>query len=300
MVNIFYYMNVRRLNESLKKAVEKFLPTQGSFPCEIKGLNFHRIDNSRSENCFYTPKIIVMLQGKKCVYVGKDKYEYAAGQCIVTGVDVPATSYVVEANPQKPAMAVSLDLDMEILSRMLEDIPEVGSKNVDSCQTMAVSISDSHMLDAFLRLVRLLDSKEETSVIAPIIVREIYSRLLISALGYHIREFCTRGTRNNGVMRAVNWLKRNYSKPFKIEELAKYVHMAPTTFHRHFRKVTSVSPIQYQKNLRLHEARHLMISKNETVSEAAYSVGYESPTQFSREYKRLFGTSPKRDALSAV
>ena len=146
-----------------------------------------------------------------------------------------------------------------------------------------------------LRLVRLLDSEGDIPIFAPIIIREIYSRLLVGPLGGHIRGFCTYGTQNNRIMRAVDWLKGNYDKPIKIEELARRANMAPTTFHRHFRKVTSVSPIQYQKNLRLHEGKRLMIAENETVAEAAYAVGYESPTQFSREYKRLFGVSPKRD-----
>lgn len=132
------------------------------------------------------------------------------------------------------------------------------------------------MLDAFLRLVRLLDSEGDIPIFAPIIIREIYSRLLVGPLGGHVRGFCTRGTQNNRIMRAVDWLKGNYDKPIRIEELAKRANMAPTTFHRHFRKVTSVSPIQYQKNLRLHEGKRLMIAENETVAEAAYAVGYES------------------------
>ena len=147
----------------------------------------------------------------------------------------------------------------------------------------------------FLRLLKLLDTPDDIPMLAPVTIREIYTRILLSPVGKHVRQLCTRGTQSNQITRAVDWLKDNFRKPFKIDELAKYVHMSPTTFHRHFRKVTSVSPIQYQKNLRLHEARRIMISDNETVANAAYAVGYESPTQFSREYKRFFGNPPKRD-----
>ena len=161
---------------------------------------------------------------------------------------------------------------------------------------IAVADVDENMLDAFCRLAELEDRKNEIPIFAPLVLREIYLRLLTGPLGGHVAAFCTAGTQNNRIMRAVEWLKKNYEKPFRIEELARKANMAPTTFHRHFRKVTSVSPIQYQKKLRLHEGRRLIISGDENVAEAAYAVGYESPTQFSREYKRLFGVSPRADA----
>lgn len=178
---------------------------------------------------------------------------------------------------------------------MLSEMPLEKIRGDRVFNGLAVSAASEGLMDAFLRLLKLTNTPDDIPVLAPIIKREIYSRILISPMGRHVRQLCTLGTQSNQITRAVDWLKTNYQKPFKIEELAQYVHMAPTTFHRHFRKVTSVSPIQYQKNLRLHEARRLMISANETVANAAYAVGYESSTQFSREYKRFFGTSPKRD-----
>ncbi len=288
-------MNASVIYSRLKKAVLKRLPRPGAYSCAVPGLEFFRVDESkRSENCFYKTKIVLMLQGRKRALIGRDEYSYGPGQCLVSGVDVPGTSYVAEGSPEKPALAISLALDMGMVSRLLSEMPTLPVGG-GPCRGIAVADADLGMLDAFLRLVRLLDSEGDIPIFAPIIIREIYSRLLVGPLGGHIRGFCTYGTQNNRIMRAVDWLKGNYDKPIKIEELARRANMAPTTFHRHFRKVTSVSPIQYQKNLRLHEGKRLMIAENETVAEAAYAVGYESPTQFSREYKRLFGVSPKRD-----
>ncbi len=291
-------MNLSQLSLDLKKQALRHLPCQGTFQCPIDGLEFHRIDDRvHPENCFYKPMIIIMLQGRKRVAIGNREYTYGQGQCLVSGVNVPATSCLVEGSPEKPAIAVSLDLDTNLLSRMLTEIPPVPSPLRESSESIAVDTAEGDILDAFSRLLRLLDKGSQIPAIAPIIIREIYARLIISPLGRNLRQFCTKGTRNNSIMRAVNWLKKNYSKPFKIEELAKYSHMAPTTFHRHFKAVTSVSPLQYQKRLRLYEGKHLMLFGNRTVAEAAYSVGYESPAQFSREYKRFFGVSPKKDAF---
>lgn len=288
-------MNVSGLYSKLKKSVLKRLPRPGAYSSPVPGLEFFRVDDSkRSENCFYKTKIVLMLQGRKRAIIGGEEYSYGGGQYLVSGVDIPGTSYIAEGSPEKPALAIALDINMETVSRLLSEMPTVPVNGGPS-RGIAVAEADSGMLDAFLRLVKLLESGKDMPIFAPIIIREIYSRLLIGPLGGHMRGFCTYGTQNNRIMRAVDWLKGNYDKPIKIEELARRANMAPTTFHRHFRKVTSVSPIQYQKKLRLHEGKRLMIAENETVAEAAYAVGYESPTQFSREYKRLFGVSPKRD-----
>lgn len=288
-------MNASGLYSKLKKSVLKRIPRPGAYSSPVPCLEFFRVDDSkRSENCFYKTKIVLMLQGRKRAIIGGEEYSYGEGQYLVSGVDIPGTSYIAEGSPEKPALAIALDINMETVSRLLSEMPTVPVNGAPS-RGIAVAEADSGMLDAFLRLVKLLESGKDMPIFAPIIIREIYSRLLIGPLGGHMRGFCTYGTQNNRIMRAVDWLKGNYDKPIKIEELARRANMAPTTFHRHFRKVTSVSPIQYQKKLRLHEGKRLMIAENETVAEAAYAVGYESPTQFSREYKRLFGVSPKRD-----
>ena len=289
-------MGISKISAQLKKAALKRLAVPGYVSTDIPGFYMNRVDDAaRSEKCFYRPKVILMVQGSKRAVVGSEETVYRENQCLVPGIDVPGTSYVVEASPQNPLITMSVDLDIGAISQMISEMPLEKISGDRLCRGLAVSDADEGMMGAFLRLVELLDRKDEIPVLAPITIREIYSRLLISPMGRHVREFCTIGTQSNQISRAVKWLKENFSRPFRIEDLARYVNMAPTTFHRHFRKVTSVSPIQYQKNLRLHEAKRLMIAESETVARAAYAVGYESPTQFSREYKRLFGISPKQD-----
>lgn len=289
-------MSISKISAQLKKAALKRLATPGYYATDIAGFYMNRVDDgARSEKCIYKPKVILMLQGAKKAVVGSEETVYRENQCLVPGVDVPGTSYVVQASPQKPLITVSLDLDIGVITQMLSEMPLEKINGEGLCKGLAAADADEGMMGAFLRLIELLDKKDEIPVLAPITIREIYSRLLISPMGRHVRQFCTIGTQSNQITRAVKWLKENFSRPFQIGDLAKYVNMAPSTFHRHFRKVTSVSPIQYQKNLRLHEAKRLMIAENQTVAGAAYAVGYESPTQFSREYKRLFGISPKQD-----
>lgn len=289
-------MNIKELNAQLKREAVKHLPSAGFISTGIEGLHLNRTDKSAcSQKCFYSPKIILMIQGRKRAITGKTTIEYRENQYLVSGVDVPGTSYIADASPRKPLITVSLDLDTDLISQMIAEMPleKLGGHGLR--YGLAVADADAGLMEAFLRLIKLLEQKELIAYLAPITKREIYSRILVGPLGRHLREFCTLGTQGNQIMRAVNWLKSNFKKPIRIDELAKFTHMAPTTFHRYFKKATSVSPIQYQKNLRLHEARRLMISESATVAEAAYAVGYESPTQFSREYKRHFGEAPKRD-----
>ena len=289
-------MSIESLNAQIKKLVLKLTPDGGFTKTAISGLYVNRMQTqNRIERCFYTPKIILLVQGQKRAITGNVETSYHQNQCLVSGIDVPGTSCITTASKQRPLLTVSLDLDTKLVAKMLAEMPLEKINGDKIFRGLAVADADEGLMDAFLRLLKLLDNKDEIPVLAPVFIREIYTRILISPMGKHVRQLCTLGTQSNQISRAVDWLKANFRRPFKIEELAKIVNMAPTTFHRHFRQITSVSPIQYQKNLRLHEARRLMISDNETVANAAYAVGYESPTQFSREYKRHFGTSPKRD-----
>ncbi|MDY6069171.1 MAG: AraC family transcriptional regulator [Opitutales bacterium] len=289
-------MGIASLNSQLKRLVLKLLPHEGFLETAIPGFYVHRIEHENGYNrCVYSPKIILIVQGSKRAITGNIETAYHENQCLVSGIDILGTSCIAQATPQKPLLTITLDLNIKQISQMIAEMPLDKIRGDKVFNGLAVADADEGLMDAFLRLLKLLDTLDDIPVIAPVIVKEIYTRLLISPMGRHVRQLCTFGTQSNQITKAVGWLKTNYKKPIRINELAKYVNMAPTTFHRHFRKVTSISPIQYQKNLRLHEAKRLMISENETVANAAYAVGYESPTQFSREYKRYFGMSPKRD-----
>lgn len=292
-------MKANKINAQLKKAALKHLPKAGVCKTFIEGFYLNRFDGRlEPQCCFYNTKIVLVLQGRKRAKTGSEELVYGEGQCLIVGLDIPGTTCVVEGALEKPLVTMSLDIDKNLMSHILAETPLEKINGAKLSKGMAVADVDEGMLGAFFRLLELLDKKDEAPILAPVIKREIYSRLLISPQGRNLRGFLTSGTQSNQIMRAVEWLKSNFAKPLQVDELAGHVGMASTTFHRHFKKITSASPLQYQKNLRLHEAKRLMVSERESVSNAAYAVGYESPAQFSREYKRLFGVSPKRDVLA--
>jgi len=212
-------------------------------------------------------------------------------------VDMPSSSFITAASPERPFLAVSLLLDKVLITRLAAETPLPSSLGKDSHKGISVASVDPDVLDAFLRLVELLGKPEQIPVLAPLIIREIHYRLLIGPQGGHLRRLNTFGTQSNQIAQAITWLRENFKKPLLVDELAQKVHMATSTFHRHFKEVTTLSPLQFHKRLRLFEAQRLMLAENENASTAGLAVGYESPTQFNREYKRLFGEPPHRDVV---
>ena len=251
-----------------------------------------RHDAKDLENCIYKPLVAVVVQGSKRSVIGSEEYRYGENHCLVIGVDIPSANHVIVASPEQPFLAVTLDLDKYLITQLAAEIqPILGN---GSYKGMAVAEVDPDVLDAFLRLVELLDKPEQIAVLAPMIIREIHYRLLIGPQGERLRLINTLGTQSNQIAKSITWLRDNYKAPLHVDELARKVNMATSTFHRHFRDVTTLSPLQYQKRLRLYEAQRLMLVENEDAAIAALAVGYESPTQFNREYKRQFGEPPHR------
>jgi AraC-like DNA-binding protein len=253
-----------------------------------------RHDSKELENCVYKPLVAVVIQGSKRSVIGSEEYRYGENHCLVIGVDVPSANHVITASPEKPFLAVSLDLDKYLITQLAAEIPPSPTVENDACKGMAVAKVDPDVMDAFLRLVDLLDRPEQIPVLAPLIIREIHYRLLIGPQGERLRVVNTLGTQSNQIARTITWLRDNYKEPLQVDELARKANMAASTFHRHFRQVTTISPLQFQKHLRLYEAQRLMLVENEDAAIAAMAVGYESPTQFNREYKRMFGEPPHR------
>jgi AraC-like DNA-binding protein len=262
---------------------------------DIKGFKIVRRDTPHiMERCIVKPVVIVTVQGKKRSVIGKVPYEYGAGNTMVLGVDIPADSCVLEASPKKPYLSMILELDAVLIAQILSELP----KEVESIKPLwavACSQTEPAVFEAFVRLVELLDKPERIQFLSPMIIREIHYLLLTGTIGIHIRAINTLGTQSNQIARAITWLENNFNKPLKVEELAEYVNMAVSTFHRNFKQITTLSPLQFQKKLRLLEAQRLMLIERYDASNACYEVGYESPTQFNREYKRMFGNSPMRD-----
>ena len=284
-----------RTNNLLKEKLLSRLPEPGLYPTAIEGLMIARHHDSKEiGNCVYKPMVAVVIQGSKHSVIGSKVYRYGENHCLVVGVDIPSANHVIVASSEKPFLAVALDLNKYLITQLAAEIPPSSRDGNGSSKGMAVAEVDPDVLDAFLRIVVLLEKPEQIPVLAPMIIREIHYRLLIGPQGEHLRMVNTLGTQSNQIARSITWLSDNYKEPLQVDELAKKVNMATSTFHRHFRQVTTLSPLQFQKRIRLFEAQRLMLIENEDAAIAGLAVGYESPTQFNREYKRMFGEPPRR------
>jgi AraC-like DNA-binding protein len=217
---------------------------------------------------------------------------------MIVGVDVPAITTIVQAFPEMPCMSMVLDLDKNLLAQLALEIPQQARDNTSVAGSVLMQPVESGILDAFFRMEELLDTPKRISVLAPMIVREIHYHLLIGPNGCHLRSLYSLGSQNNQITRAISWLKQNLTASSPVENLAEQVGMAPSTFHRRFKEITGMSPVQFQKRMRLHEAQYLMLTDNIDVSRASSAVGYDNFSQFSREYKRLFGEPPRKNIMT--
>lgn len=289
-------VDVSKSKELLKKYVNERMPLPGDYETGLDGVRIYRRDAANKlETCFYRPMIVKMVQGDKLVRMGTDEYRYGEDEVLVTGVDMPGTSMVSEASPEFPCTSIAIDLDKNIIAQLVMEMPLKPIAAGEVVRGLHVQLLDEDVLDAFLRLAELFDRPERLAVLGSLIVREIHYLLLIGPNGHRLRSFHTLGSQANQVAQAITWLKRNLSTAVHIDELAEKVQMAPSTFHRHFKEVTTLSPLQFQKRLRLHEAQRLMLMNDLDASSASAAVGYESFSQFNREYKRLFGDPPRKD-----
>jgi len=286
--------------DALIDTLLKNAPETGTFSTKINGFTIARRDVPNiTEICMVKPVVLVTVQGKKRSMIGQAPYEYGEGQSTIFGMNLPAASTVLEASREKPYCSMILELDASLITKFIKELPKEITDN-QNLPAVASSKTDPAVLEAFTRLADLLNTPEHIQHLAPLIISEIHYRLLISPLGKHIREIYFSGTQSFQIARAITWLQNNYKVPLKVEELANHVNMGVSTFHRNFKLVTSLSPLQYQKKLRLLEAQRLMLTEGADVITASYEVGYDSPTQFNREYKRMFGNSPKKDIKNTL
>lgn len=298
MMTELKYKKLMDDNERLKEILLKWMPKAGKYATSVDNLFISRYESdTHIENCFYKPSVGVVVQGNKRSVVGAEECNYGKNQCLVVSVDMPSSFFTSGATPEYPFLAISLDLDRHLLSRLVMELPAVPDGKEESCKGVMVTDATPELLNAFLRLAELLEKPEELRLLAPLAIQEIYYRLLLGPLGNNLRRFSTAGTQNNQIALAIEWLRNNYRKPLHVEALAHRVNMGTSTFYRYFKEVTSLSPLQYQKCLRLYEAQRLMLMENVDVASAGLAVGYESPMQFNREYKRMFGKPPRRDVM---
>lgn len=278
----------------LKAAILKQVAETGTFDTGIDGVHVAvHTQPSVCRHCMYKPMAIFVLQGAKQTSFGAQQYIYGENQLIVAAVDLPAVSGVIEASPEKPYICVVTDLNDGVIGDLLVESP--APADIAAGHGMGVEPIDENLTDALYRLISLSNQPERRKIIAPMILKEIHYLLLTSSLGGILRSVHTKGAHNNQIAHAIDWLKENFRAPLKIDELAQRFNMAESSFYRHFSKVTNLSPLQYQKRLRLQEAQRLMLSENFSAENAGYEVGYESASQFNREYKRMFGIPPRAD-----
>lgn len=264
----------------------------------IPSLFFFRRENPMPPAiCLVEPSVIFVVQGVKQMLVGGEAYPYNIQHFLVTSLDLPANSEVIEASPEKPCLGFMLKLDLRIMAELIAQggLPFPTERSDDKSACIGIGTVTPALLQPFKRMLDLLDEPGAIPVLAPLIVREIHYRLLMSDQATRLWQIASIGSQSHRVAKAIDWLKMNYTATLRIDELAAYVQMSTSSLHHHFRQLTAMSPLQYQKWLRLNEARRLMLNEDMDAASAAFGVGYESPSQFSREYTRLFGAPPKRD-----
>jgi len=264
----------------------------------VDGLFLSRTDRVTAPTPLLTgPVVALVAQGAKCAVLGDRTYDYRAGQYLVVSVDLPVTGNYTQAGPAAPFLGVGLALEPSAITDLLLETENGGRATRGAAHPgIAVSDASAELLDATVRMMRLLDHPADAPVLAPMIKKEILWRLVTGPQGAMVRQIGLADSSLTHVGRAIRWIREHHAETLRIERLAELARMSPTSFHRHFRTVTAMTPVQYQKRIRLHEARLLLVDRTHDVATVGYLVGYESTSQFSREYRRQFGVPPRRDA----
>jgi len=264
----------------------------------VPGLSLFRREEPTEPICgMYEPSICLAVQGAKHVILGDDSFVYDARHYLITSVHLPTIVQILEASPAKPYLGLRLKFDLKEISQLMVDSCLPQSRLQQSNRGMATGEVTLQLINAFVRLIDLLADEKDIPILAPIIQREIIYRLLVGDQGERLRQIATAGSQSQQIAKAIGWLKNNYALAISMDDLAAQANMSTSTFYHHFRSLTALSPLQFQKQLRLQEARRLMLAERVDAANAAFQVGYESPSQFSREYNRQFGAPPLRDVM---
>ncbi len=283
----------------LASLLKAYTPHDGSFELKIRGTYAIRRSRTNADlvHGVQQSALCIVAQGAKSVMLGREVFEYDATRLIAFSVDVPVASRIMRASPAEPFLCLRLDLDPQRIAELVLKVFPHGLPRVPESGAVCVVPADARIIDAAVRLVELMADPGDAQLLAPLVIDEILIRLLRGQIGTRIAQIGLVDTGVYGVEKAVSWLRANLSRSMKVEELAKLANMSVSSFHQHFRAVTSMSPLQYQKVLRLQEARSLMLSKMMDAGSASQLVGYVSASQFSREYGRFFGNTPTKDII---
>jgi AraC-like DNA-binding protein len=263
----------------------------------IDGLLLSRVEATEPDYSLTEPLLVVMAQGGKRLLLGEEVFEYRAGECLVVAADLPVTGHFLDVSPGVPSLAMGLMLRPAAIAPLMLEVPGGRwSRAAASPPTIATGQAAPELLDAVARMLRLLDHPADARVLAPLIEKEILWRLLTGPHAATIRQIGLADSGLSHVSRAIAWIRDNYADPVRIADLARLAGMSPSAFHRRFRAITALSPLQFCQRIRLQQARSLLVAGADDVAGVGHRVGYDSPTQFSREYRRLFGAPPGQDA----
>ncbi len=281
----------------LASLIRAYAPHDGSFALRVPGLNASRYSRI-SPACVYglrLPCLSIIAQGAKTVTVGQDVYEYDPSRMLVYSVALPVAAQVTQASHAEPYFALRLDLEPQKVAELVLKVFPHGVPPVQERSAVYITPVDANVINAAIRLIECIAQPGDIELLAPLVMDEILIRLLRSPIGVRVAQMGFAESSVQRIAKAISWLRANFSQPMKVEELAELVHMSASSFHEHFKSVTSMSPLQYQKVLRLQEARRLMLSAMVDANAASQRVGYLSASQFSREYSRFFGNAPTKD-----
>ena len=281
--------------DELAERIARAVPQDGTVE-PLAGLHLFRSSTpSELLHGVSKPSLCVIAQGSKQVVLGESIYRYDPAHYLLATVELPVVGQILEASKEQPYLSLRLDLDPALVGSVMVEAGHLASRYPDDVRAMDVSSLDANLLDTVVRLMRLLDSPAEARILRPLITRELVYRLLMGEQGNRLRHMALLGGHTDLIAEAIERLRRNFDRPLRIEALAKEVGMSVSGFHHHFKAVTAMSPLQFQKQIRLQEARRIMLGEHLDAASAGYRVGYEDASQFSREYKRLFGQPPLRD-----
>ena len=281
--------------EELTARIDRIIRDDGSVDV-MPGLRCNRASRPTDRlHGVSKPSLCVIAQGAKDVYLGESRYRYDAGRYLLATVELPTSGQVVEATAEQPYLSLRVDFDPAVVGSVMVEAGMPAPRSSGDARAMVVSTLDADLVDAVLRLVRLVDQPAEARVLAPLVRREIIFRVLLGEQGHRLRHLPVLGGNSHVIAQAVERLRKNFDQPLRIDSIAKELGMSSSGFHHHFKTITDMSPLQFQKQIRLQEARRLMFGENLDAASAGFRVGYEDPSHFSRDYKRLFGQPPTRD-----
>ena len=290
-------LRLEALRAELAALLARHTSSDGRHQTAIPELRLYRFSQpTKPAPAVQEPAVYVVIQGRKKVRFGDTTYAYDASRYLAVSMDLPVVAHIVEASPEEPYLCMTLAVDPRELATLIVETGRQAPRDDHDGRALYLSPLRAPLLEPILRLVRLLDAPQDALVLRPLILRELYYRLLQSEQFGRLAQIAIGESRLRRISGAITWIKEHFAEPLQVESLAKRVNMSPSALHSHFKAVAAVSPIQYQKRLRLEEARRLLLSGTASAEAVAYQVGYASPSQFSREYVRLFGQPPRRDA----